>query len=112
MKNFWRMNDFSIFRVPYAYVDHSSYQADQLFRQNNVNMKFKGEMVREDSKYCIVFCKVLKRDVEKFENALEKLNDKMLLLGYRDYQDACGEIQAIIDKVTMRGSKNETICTS
>ena len=31
MKNYWRMKDFSIFSVTYAYVDHSSYQADQLF---------------------------------------------------------------------------------
>lgn len=42
MKNFWKMSDFSIFSVPYAYVDHSSYLADQLFVQNKVTMKFKG----------------------------------------------------------------------
>ena len=59
MKNYWKMSDFSIFSVPYAYVDHSSYLADQLFVQNKVTMKFKGEMVRDDSPYCIIFCKVL-----------------------------------------------------
>lgn len=31
MKNYWKMSDFSLFAVPYAYVDHSSYLADQLF---------------------------------------------------------------------------------
>lgn len=55
MKNYWRMSDFSIFSVPYAYVDHSSYLADQLFVQNKITMKFKGEMVRENSPYRIVF---------------------------------------------------------
>lgn len=68
MINYWRMSDFSLFSVPYAYVDHSSYLADQLFVQNKVTMKFKGEMVREDSPYRIVFCKVLKRDTMKFES--------------------------------------------
>ena len=60
MKNYWKMSDFSLFAVPYAYVDHSSYLADQLFVQNKITMKFKGEMVKDGSAYCIVFCKVLK----------------------------------------------------
>lgn len=98
MINFWRMSDFSLFSVPYAYVDHSSYLADQLFVQNKVTVKFKGEMVRDDSPFRIVFCKVLKRDATKFEEALSKLNDKMLLLGYVDYSKACDEIARIIDE--------------
>lgn len=98
MKNYWRMNDFSLFSVPYAYVDHSSYLADQLFMQNKVTVKFKGEMGREDSPYCIIFCKVLKRDAERFEEALERLKDKMLLLGHGDYQDVCDEIGKVIEE--------------
>ena len=39
MKNYWKMSDFSMFSVPYAYVDHSSYLEDQLFVQNKVTMK-------------------------------------------------------------------------
>ena len=67
MKNYWKMSDFSLFAVPYAYVDHSSYLADQLFVQNKITMKFKGEMVKDGSAYCIVFCKVLKRDVARVQ---------------------------------------------
>lgn len=100
MKNYWRMSDFSILSVPYAYVDHSSYLADQLFVQNKVTMKFKREMVRDDSPYCIVFCKVLKKDVERFEEALGRLKDKMLLLGYKDYSNVCSEIGKMIDEGT------------
>ena len=98
MKNYWKMSDFSIFSVPYAYVDHSSYLADQLFVQNKVTIKFKGEMAKNDSPYRIVFCKVLKRDAERFEEALGRLKDKMLLLGHRDYPDACGEIAQMIEE--------------
>jgi len=102
MKNYWGMSDFSIFSVPYAYVDHRSYLADQLFVQNKVTMKFKGEMAREDSPYCIIFCKVLKKDAKRFEEALSKLEDKMLLLGYWDYPDACSEIAKMIDENMMK----------
>ena len=98
MKNFWKMGDFSLFAIPYIYVDHYSYLADSLFVQRKIAMKFTGEMARIDSSYCIIFCKVLKRDVQKFEDALEKLKAKMLLLGYNDYVDVCDEIAMLIDR--------------
>ena len=98
MKNYWRMKDFSLFSVHYAYVDHSSYQADQLFMQNKVRVKFKGEYAKEESPYRIVFCKVIKKDAEGFEEALDKLKSKMLLLGYRDYSDFCSEIAKLIEE--------------
>ncbi len=110
MKNYWRMRDFSIFSVPYAYVDHSSYLADQLFEQNKVRMKFKGECVKAESSYRIVFCKVRKMDAERFEEALEKLENKMLLLGYRDYPNVCGEIAKMIEEGMKAREKSETIC--
>ncbi len=111
MKNYWRMGDFSLFSVPYVYVDHNSYLADQLFVQNKVTMKFKGEMVKENSPYRIVFCKVLKRDTMKFEEALGKLKDKMLLLGYADYSKTCDEIAKMIDEgMKARRRENEAIC--
>lgn len=98
MKNFWRMRDFSVFSVHYAYVDNGSYLADQLFVQNRVRVRFKGEMRREDSHYCIIFCKVLKQDAKRFEEALARLKDKMLVLGHKDYQDECAEIEKIIEE--------------
>ena len=98
MKNYWRLNAFSLFTIPYVYVDHNSYLADSLFVQRKIVMKFKEEMARTDSPYRIIFCKVSKRDVKKFEDALEKLKDKILLLGYQDYVDVCDEIAMLIDR--------------
>ena len=108
MKNYWRMKALSIFSVPYAY--HSSYQADQLFVQNKVRMKFKGEYAKAESPYRIVFCKVIKKDAERFEEALDKLKSKMLLLGYRDYPDICSEIANMIEEGMKAGERSETIC--
>lgn len=99
-KNFWRKGDFSLFTVPYVYVDHSTYLADALFAQRKIMMKIKGEMAKDESPYRIVFCKVLKRDSLKFEEALGKLGDKMLLLGHTDYPKVCDEIAKMIDEET------------
>lgn len=98
MKNYWKLDSLSLFTVPYVYVDHNSYLADNLFIQRKIVMKFKEEMARVDSPYCIIFCKVLKRDAQKLEDALEKLKDKMLLLGHNDYVDVCNEIAMLLDK--------------
>lgn len=98
IKNFWKMSGFNLFTVPYAYVDHSSYQADSLLVRCKVKVKYQKEMVRENSAYCIIFCKVLKRDTQRFEEALEKLKDKMLLLGYRNYAKECEEITKTIEE--------------
>ena len=109
MKNYWRMKEFSIFSVPYAYVDHCSYQADQLFVQYKVRMKFKGEYAKAESPYRIVFCKVIKKDAERFEEALDKLKSKMLLLGYWDYPDICSEITKMIEEGMKAGERSETL---
>ena len=109
MKNFWRMRDFSVFSVPYAYVDHSSYLADTLFVQNKVRLKFKGEYVKSESPYRIIFCKVRKKDTERFEEALERLNNKMLLCGYRDYPEVCSEIAGMLEEGMKARESSEAV---
>ncbi len=97
MKNFWKISSFSPFTKLYAYVDHNSYLADSIFDQNKVSMKFKKEMTKRDSQFCIIFCKVPKRDIERFEESLAKLKDKMILLGYNEYDCVCNEIGKLIE---------------
>lgn len=97
INNFWKLDDFSLLYVTYAYVDHKTYLADSLFIQKSVRVKYKGEAMREDSPYCIVFCKVLKRDVALFEAALTKLKDKMLIFEHRDYETVCDEVNKMIE---------------
>lgn len=109
MKNFWRMRDFSVFSVPYAYVDHSSYLADTLFVQNKVRLKFKGEYVKSESPYRIIFCKVRKKDTERFEETLERLNNKMLLCGYRDYPEVCSEIAGMLEEGMKARESSEAV---
>ena len=97
MTNFWKMKDFSLFSVPYVYVDHKDYLADILFRQNNVSLKFNEEFEKEDTPYRVIFCKVMKKDAARFEEVLSRLNNKMLLMGYHDYPDICDEVNRIME---------------
>ena len=108
MKNYWRMGNFSIFSVFYTYIDHSSYPADRLFVQDKVRIKYKREYAKEGSPYRIIFCKVGKNDTPRFEEALDKLKNNMLLLGYRDYSDFCSEITKMIEEGMKAREKSET----
>ena len=98
MKNFIKLDDLSILSVPYMYIDHRDYLTDTLFKQNHIHMRFKEEFAHKNSSYCIIFCRVRKRDTTKFEAALDQLTNKMLLLGYTDYPDACNEIMEFLEK--------------
>lgn len=110
MINYWKMSNFSIRSVWYAYVDHKSYLADSLFVERHVHVTFKEEMMKADSQYRIVLCKVLKKDTAKFEEALDKLKNKMFLLGHTDYPKICDEIEKTIGDGWKGEDRSETLC--
>ena len=97
-KNFLRLDNWAILSVSYMYIDHQNYQADAIFKQDGIHIHFGKEFVQKNSKYCIVLCKVRRKDSEKFEKALEKLANKMLLLGYADYPNACSDIMELLNQ--------------
>lgn len=45
-----------------------------------------------------IFCKIRKRDEKKFLDALSEMYDKMLLMGYKDYQEVCDNFISIVEK--------------
>lgn len=98
MKNFIKLDDLSILSVPYMYIDHRDYLADALFEQSQIHMRFKEEFAHKNSSYCIIFCRVRKKDIAKFETVLGQLTNKMLLLGYTDYPEICNEIMTFLEK--------------
>ena len=43
-------------------------------------------------------CRVPKRETVRFEEAMEELKNKMLLLGHRDYGKVCSYISSLINE--------------
>lgn len=73
----------------YMYVDCRNYLADDLFIKNKITVKFEGDFTKEDSDYIFVYCKVKKKDHDKFIETLGELKNKMLIMGYSDYESFC-----------------------
>lgn len=80
-----------LFSSLFIYVDAvDNYQADDLFDNNNLSVRFKGDYRSQDqNKYIAVLCKVRNKDIDKFANIMHELEIKMLLIGYHDYVDYC-----------------------
>ena len=98
MKNFLKLGGLSILSCQYMYVDHEDYLADALFAQNQVPVRFGHEFKRNGSPYCIITCRVWKKDIAGFERTMESLYNKMLLLGHSDYAEFCEELMGMIEK--------------
>lgn len=89
MKNYFTLERFSLRYDHYAFIDVPEYYADQLFIQHQVTVHFGKEFRHPEQPYVIIFCKVRKRDRDRFLAALSELNRKMILCRYPGYEEFC-----------------------
>ena len=94
MKNYFTLERFSLLYDHYAFIDVPEYYADQLFIQHKVTVRFGNEFQHPDQPYVVIFCKVRKRDRDRFLAALSELNRKMILCGYPGYEAFCASFIA------------------
>ncbi len=105
-ENYWRLDGLSILTVPYAYVDSCPLLAYNLFQRKQLRLRIKKAYGAEGLAYAIVICRVLKRDTGRFEEAMKELQNKMLLLGHRDYDQVCTDINRLFTEEVNKSSKN------
>ena len=98
MNNYLKLKTMSPFTYSYIFLDCDEYLADQLFIKHKVPVKFGKEYRKNDSRYCVMSCKIRKRYEEEFKKALAEMNNKMILRGYTDFTDFCENFNTIIDK--------------
>ena len=79
------LDDWTPFRKLYAYMDTADiYRAEELLRKYRVKVRFKREWQLPDGRYRMVFCSVPKKQAMLFEQAMEELPKRMMILGYDD----------------------------
>ena len=85
---FIALNDWIPFRKLYAYMDTADiYRADELLRKYRVKVRFKREWQSPEGRYRMIFCSIPKRQASLFEEAMEELPKRMMILGYDDYEE-------------------------
>ena len=76
----------------YVYLDVEELLIVSLLARHQVHVKCEAVMHKDNEKYTMIALKVLKKDEEKFLQALEELKNKMLLCGHRDYVEQAGAL--------------------
>lgn len=109
MKNYVELYNRFAWRKSFMYVDTEDYNADQLFIQHKVRVRFKCEYGKKKCNYIMIFASCRKSDWDKAKAALEELPNKMLIMGHNDYEDYCEglihNIEEERDKRLQRTSK-------
>ena len=101
--NYLELSNPRFFSKLFMYIDtFPNYGADTIFNDLNINCKILSEYGNNMyPKYRIIIISVNKKDIDNFKLAMEKLKDKMLILGNKDYE----EISNSIIKMTINGGK-------
>lgn len=115
-ENYMQLNCFSLLHDRYAFIDVPEYFADQLFIKHEVTVRFGREFGHPEHPFIIIFCKVRKRDTERFLAALGELDRKMILCGYPDYDRFCcrfmEQMKEKAEKRLGKGCKIDAACTA
>ena len=89
MDNCIRVRCFSPFHYRFIFLDTPEYVSANIFASIGLRLWNIKEMKKEGSRFHLIICNIRKRDLGRFHAALEQLKNNILLLGYRDYEDAC-----------------------
>jgi hypothetical protein len=86
-----------LFRSEYIFADTEEYLADQLFKNEKIRVNFGKEFGHKEKKYLLISCKIWNKDHDKFFTSMEKLRNKMPLIGNTDYEKFCKETFKMFD---------------
>ena len=98
MVNYIRFKTLSPLKCSYMFIDCGDYLANQLFIKHKIPVKFGKELQRSDSQYIIIYCDIKKKYEKEFLIALSELRNRMLLLGYYDYDEYCESVLTLLGK--------------
>ncbi len=90
-----------------VYLDTEEYLGAGPLGKHQVHVKYQSDMVRDEEEYRLVVLKVLKKDLDRFREAMEELKAKMLICGHRDYETHGAELISEVKKL-IREEASET----
>lgn len=98
------------FFAKFLYVDSVSFIADHIFIKRKIPVRFKDEWRPPESvegykKFRVISCRVRKKYVPQFEEAMTELKNVMPVFGYPEYSRFCYKLMKDIDDYKERNNK-------
>ena len=98
--NYYKLDDKSLFYAFYIYADTKDYSADHILYTNGIRkIKFMQELHCTENDYAVILCRIRRKYEKAFIKSMEELKNKLLILGYTDYEQFCIDFKhEIMDK--------------
>lgn len=83
-----------LFLTDFMFVQGLNNEAENILKKHDVRSFKPVHLIKHNGwpRYSLFTCQVNVAEVERFINAMYELQRNMLLLGYRDYPEACAAI--------------------
>lgn len=91
-KNYIKLKNIFLFSKLYVFLDTADHLYEQVLRNNDIMVSNIKEFYKENSPFRLISCKVKKKDEQDFCREILQIRNKALILGYRDYDNMCRQI--------------------
>jgi len=82
-------------RITFFYIDTPDHKADNLIEKRGIRVKYLHDEVRDGDPYYVCACRIPKKQLEDFLEAMYELQKLMLICGHNDYEEFCNEARNI-----------------
>ena len=76
----------------FLFIDCEEHLAERVLRKRKVPVRFLREYTNPQSRYRFIRCRVRKREVGRFQDAMTEFINTMLLCGYPNYLEDCAAL--------------------
>ena len=98
-------------KVDYLFIDTNPGRAKAIFKTEGVKVHYAFQWgLPNTSKYILVDAEIKKKHEGKFLKAMETLQDTVLLLGYKDYEEFC-DAAIFVLSLAPREKKDDEVYT-
>lgn len=85
-------------KITFFYVDTPDYKADSLIEKRGIRVKYLHDHRRDNDSFCVCSCRIPKKQLEDFLDAMYELQNLMLICGYDDYEEYCDEVRDMLSE--------------
>ena len=78
-------------KVNFFYIDTIDYKADRLIEKHGIRINHFGDAIGET--YAICSCRIPKKQIEDFLEAMYELQNLMIICGHKDYKEHCVSVR-------------------
>ena len=83
-------------KVTFVYIDTPDHKADNLIDKRGIRVRYLDDAFKDGEPYYVCACRVPKKRLVDFLDAMYELQNVMLICGYHDYEEYCNTVREMM----------------